>query len=133
VFDFLKENKFQPFPEKHIQSFAASLLDANQTYPTSGYIYCTSGQQFFSHVALRTHCLFSGSLSLSVRSTLIIRLLGQGTFGKVVEATEKNKSGNRVAVKIIRADADWKRIRKIDMQHMRATYTFAEAQRSFLA
>lgn len=28
VFDFLKENKFQPFPEKHIQSFAASLLDS---------------------------------------------------------------------------------------------------------
>lgn len=26
VFDFLKENKFQPFPERHIQEFAKSLL-----------------------------------------------------------------------------------------------------------
>jgi dual-specificity kinase len=26
VFDFLKENKFQPFPERHIQDFAKSLL-----------------------------------------------------------------------------------------------------------
>ncbi len=26
VFDFLKENKFQPFPERHIQDFARSLL-----------------------------------------------------------------------------------------------------------
>lgn len=26
VFDFLKQNSFQPFPEKHIQDFAKSLL-----------------------------------------------------------------------------------------------------------
>jgi dual-specificity kinase len=26
VFDFLKQNGFQPFPEKHIQDFAKSLL-----------------------------------------------------------------------------------------------------------
>ena len=26
VFDFLKQNSFQPFPEKHIQSFAKDLL-----------------------------------------------------------------------------------------------------------
>jgi len=26
VFDFLKQNSFQPFPERHIQDFAKSLL-----------------------------------------------------------------------------------------------------------
>ena len=26
VFDFLKQNAFQPFPERHIQDFAKSLL-----------------------------------------------------------------------------------------------------------
>jgi dual-specificity kinase len=28
VFDFLKQNSFQPFPEKHIQDFAKSLLQS---------------------------------------------------------------------------------------------------------
>lgn len=39
VFDFLKENKFQPFPEKHIQSFAASLLDSLRCRSTGGEIF----------------------------------------------------------------------------------------------
>ena len=30
VFDFLKQNGFQPFPEKHIQDFAKSLLRSVQ-------------------------------------------------------------------------------------------------------
>ncbi len=30
VFDFLKINGFQPFPEKHIQDFARSLLQSVQ-------------------------------------------------------------------------------------------------------
>ena len=30
VFDFLKQNAFQPFPERHIQDFAKSLLKSVQ-------------------------------------------------------------------------------------------------------
>lgn len=34
VFDFLKQNSFQPFPDKHIQDFAKSLLKSvSCTYP----------------------------------------------------------------------------------------------------
>ena len=49
----------------------------------------------------------------------IIRLLGQGTFGKVVEATEKNKSGNRVAVKIIRAVPKYREAAGIEIRVLR--------------
>jgi len=35
VFDFLKQNTFQPFPEKHIQSFAKSLLKSVACESTS--------------------------------------------------------------------------------------------------
>ncbi len=28
VYDFLKENDFQPFPRRHIQDFARQLLDS---------------------------------------------------------------------------------------------------------
>lgn len=62
------------------------------------------------HSALRLTC------SLAVR---IIRLLGQGTFGKVVEATEKNKPAHKVAVKIIRAVPKYREAAGIEIRVLR--------------
>lgn len=49
----------------------------------------------------------------------IIRLLGQGTFGKVVEATERGKSMHKVAVKIIRAVPKYREAAGIEIRVLR--------------
>lgn len=49
----------------------------------------------------------------------IIRLLGQGTFGKVVEATERGKSLHKVAVKIIRAVPKYREAAGIEIRVLR--------------
>lgn len=59
---------------------------------------------------------FSGSKSLFIdMSDRIVRLLGQGTFGKVVEAYDNN-SRSLVAVKIIRSIPKYRDASKIEIR-----------------
>lgn len=60
VFDFLKINGFQPFPEKHIQDFARSLLQSVQCewqHDMTRYAWGTADARSFAQVETRAHRL----------------------------------------------------------------------------
>ena len=61
-----------------------------------------------------TH-LITHRVSLTSLPDQIIRLLGQGTFGKVVEAYDKQK-GTRCAIKIIRSVQKYRDASKIELR-----------------
>ncbi|KAJ3345717.1 dual specificity protein kinase kns1 [Entophlyctis luteolus] len=50
----------------------------------------------------------------------IVRLLGQGTFGKVVEAIDCSRSGARVAIKIVRSVQKYREAAKIEVKVLTA-------------
>jgi dual-specificity kinase len=58
---------------------------------------------------------FLTSLLLLIRSDQIVRLLGQGTFGKVVEAYDRHK-GTRCAIKIIRSVQKYRDASRIELR-----------------
>lgn len=61
------------------------------------------------------HRCCDGILKASPVSDRIVRLLGQGTFGKVIEATEAHKT-RRVAIKIIRAIPKYREASTIEIR-----------------
>jgi serine/threonine protein kinase len=58
---------------------------------------------------------FSPSLLNDVRIDRTVKLLGQGTFGKVVEAVD-TQTDTRVAIKIIRAIPKYRDASKIEVR-----------------
>ena len=56
---------------------------------------------------------------ISLLTDKILRLLGQGTFGKVVECWDR-KIGSRVAIKIIKAIQKYRDAAKIELRVLQA-------------
>jgi dual-specificity kinase len=62
----------------------------------------------------------AGSKLFAIFKDKIIRLLGQGTFGKVVEAVSATDRYNKVAIKIIRAVPKYREASAIEIRVLKA-------------